>query len=79
MGLFLSSLIFVLLFSSSLVHGGDPMIPALILFGDSNIDVGNNNYIPTLSKANFLPYGRDFVTHRRTGRFSNGKSVVDYI
>ncbi|KAL0426473.1 UNVERIFIED_CONTAM: GDSL esterase/lipase [Sesamum latifolium] len=59
------------------VHG-DPLVPALLLFGDSVVDVGNNNDLQTLVKANFLPYGRDFVTHKPTGRFSNGKLATDF-
>ncbi|KAK4281584.1 hypothetical protein QN277_013057 [Acacia crassicarpa] len=60
-----------------LVHG-DPLVPALMIFGDSVVDVGNNNHLLTLVKANFPPYGRDFVTHRPTGRFCNGKLAIDF-
>ncbi|PIN04250.1 Triacylglycerol lipase [Handroanthus impetiginosus] len=61
----------------SVVHG-DPLVPALCIFGDSVVDVGNNNNLQTLIKANFPPYGRDFVTHRPTGRFCNGKLATDF-
>ncbi|XP_054811368.1 GDSL esterase/lipase At5g03810-like [Prosopis cineraria] len=71
----LVSLLAVLGFS--LVHGG-PLVPALMIFGDSVVDVGNNNRLLSLVKANFPPYGRDFVTHRPTGRFCNGKLVIDF-
>ncbi|KAL7096730.1 hypothetical protein ACP275_10G098000 [Erythranthe tilingii] len=71
------SMVVVLLSSSSSVHG-DPLVPALIIFGDSVVDAGNNNNLQTLIKANFLPYGRDFVTHKPTGRFSNGKLATDF-
>lgn len=54
-------------------------VPALFVFGDSIVDPGNNNYIPTLAKANFPPYGRDFIDHKPTGRFSNGKLSTDFI
>ncbi|KAK6920333.1 GDSL lipase/esterase [Dillenia turbinata] len=47
--------------------------PAIFVFGDSLVDSGNNNYIPTLAKSNYPPYG---IT---TGRFSNGKLAVDLI
>ncbi|KAG5243272.1 GDSL esterase/lipase [Salix suchowensis] len=60
------------------VARGDPLVPALIIFGDSVVDVGNNNNLTTLIKANFLPYGRDFVNHRPTGRFCNGKLATDF-
>ncbi|KAI4349057.1 hypothetical protein L6164_009702 [Bauhinia variegata] len=61
----------------SVAHGV-PLVPALIIFGDSVVDVGNNNYLLTPVKANFPPYGRDFVTHQPTGRFCNGKLVIDF-
>lgn len=67
----------LLVLVSSLAHG-DPLVPALIIFGDSVVDVGNNNNRTTLIKANFPPYGRDFVTHRPTGRFCNGKLATDF-
>ncbi|KAF4353050.1 hypothetical protein G4B88_010039 [Cannabis sativa] len=53
-------------------------VPAVFLFGDSTMDVGNNNNLPTLLKSNFLPYGRDF-NHTPTGRFSNGKLAIDFL
>ncbi|CAN1843347.1 GDSL esterase/lipase At2g42990 [Linum perenne] len=46
-------------------------VPAVIVFGDSSVDAGNNNVISTLLKSNFQPYGRDFDGGRPTGRFSN--------
>ncbi|XP_059063262.1 GDSL esterase/lipase At5g03810 isoform X4 [Cryptomeria japonica] len=54
-------------------------VPALILFGDSTIDVGNNNHLLTLAKSNHPPYGRDFPGKRITGRFSNGLVATDYV
>jgi len=53
------------------------LVPAIIIFGDSAVDVGNNDYLPTLFKANYPPYGRDFVNHQPTGRFCNGKLATD--
>ncbi|KAJ1408775.1 SGNH hydrolase superfamily [Sesbania bispinosa] len=47
-------------------------VPAVIVFGDSIVDPGNNNYISTIVKCNFPPYGRDFAGgNQPTGRFSN--------
>lgn len=69
---------FFLLVLVASVARGDPLVPALIIFGDSVVDVGNNNNLTTLIKANFLPYGRDYVTHRPTGRFCNGKLATDF-
>ena len=57
---------------------GVPLAPALYVFGDSLFDSGNNNLLPTLCKANFPPYGVDFVKGP-TGRFSNGRIVPDFI
>ncbi|CAN6563386.1 unnamed protein product [Malus baccata var. baccata] len=54
-------------------------IPALIVFGDSIVDPGNNNNIGTIVKCNFPPYGRDFIGKWPTGRFSNGRVPSDLI
>lgn len=53
--------------------------PAVIVFGDSSVDAGNNNFIPTVARSNFQPYGRDFKGGRATGRFSNGRIATDFI
>jgi hypothetical protein len=54
------------------------VVPAVISFGDSTIDVGNNNYLPgAVFKANYAPYGKNFRRHKATGRFSDGKIVTD--
>ncbi|XAR55310.1 Triacylglycerol lipase [Bertholletia excelsa] len=54
-------------------------VPAVIVFGDSSVDAGNNNQISTILKSNFAPYGRDFFGGRATGRFSNGRIPPDFI
>ncbi|KAL5715883.1 hypothetical protein ACHQM5_017645 [Ranunculus cassubicifolius] len=54
-------------------------LPALFVFGDSTVDPGNNNFIPTIIKSNFPPYGVDLPSHVPTGRFSNGKLTTDII
>ncbi|KAL1289754.1 hypothetical protein AAHE18_20G081800 [Arachis hypogaea] len=54
-------------------------VPAIIVFGDSSVDSGNNNFIPTIAMSNFEPYGRDFPDGNSTGRFSNGKIAPDFI
>ncbi|XP_044468850.1 GDSL esterase/lipase 7-like [Mangifera indica] len=62
------------------VHGRpstNPLTPALFIFGDSLMDCGNNNYIPTMARANYFPYGIDFG--HPTGRFCNGLTAADYI
>ncbi|XP_029127037.1 GDSL esterase/lipase At5g08460 isoform X2 [Cajanus cajan] len=57
---------------------GEPPFSAMFVFGDSLVDNGNNNYLITLAKANFNPYGIDF-SEGPTGRFSNGKTVTDIL
>lgn len=54
-------------------------VPAIIVFGDSSVDAGNNNFIPTVARSNFQPYGRDFQGGKATGRFSNGRIPTDFI
>ncbi|KAK8674261.1 hypothetical protein V6N13_112555 [Hibiscus sabdariffa] len=54
-------------------------VPAVIVFGDSSVDSGNNNVISTLLKSNFRPYGRDFYGGQPTGRFCNGRIPPDFI
>jgi hypothetical protein len=54
-------------------------IPAVIIFGDSIVDTGNNNNLATIAKCNFPPYGKDFQGQIPTGRFSNGKVPPDLI
>ncbi|CAA7027722.1 unnamed protein product [Microthlaspi erraticum] len=61
------------------VMKAQPLVPSMFIFGDSVVDVGNNNHIYTIVKANFPPYGRDFMTsHQPTGRFCNGKLATDF-
>lgn len=54
-------------------------VPAVIVFGDSSVDAGNNNQISTMLKSNFRPYGRDFFGGNPTGRFCNGRIPPDFI
>lgn len=66
------------------ILSGEPAagkVPALIVFGDSTVDTGNNNYISTVVKSDFAPYGRDLhlASGQPTGRFSNGRLAVDFI
>ncbi|TXG52021.1 hypothetical protein EZV62_021190 [Acer yangbiense] len=59
---------------------GNNEFPAIIFFGDSIVDPGNNNNrLFALAKSNFPPYGRDFIGGVATGRFSNGKIPSDFI
>nr|XP_043622407.1 GDSL esterase/lipase At4g18970-like [Erigeron canadensis] len=53
-------------------------VPCFFIFGDSLVDNGNNNRMVSMARADYLPYGIDFQSGP-TGRFSNGKTVVDAI
>lgn len=49
-------------------------------FGDSLIDVGNNNYLTyCLAKADFPWYGMDYNGGIPTGRFTNGRTIIDIV
>ncbi|GMH15188.1 hypothetical protein Nepgr_017029 [Nepenthes gracilis] len=54
-------------------------VPAIFIFGDSIFDAGNNQFIKNCTaRADFLPYGLNYF-HRPTGRFTNGRTVADFI
>ena len=79
------TLIFILLMlvSTTIIHTcsaqTDKKFPAILTFGDSTLDTGNNDFLETLFKANYKPYGKDFPGQVPTGRFSNGKLVSDIL
>lgn len=50
----------------------------MFVFGDSLVDDGNNNFLSSLAKANYLPYGIDFY-EGPSGRFCNGKTIIDFL
>ncbi|PNT77499.1 GDSL esterase/lipase At5g45950-like isoform X2 [Brachypodium distachyon] len=54
-------------------------VAAVLVFGDSIVDPGNNNNLHTMIKANHALYGKDFINHVPTGRFSNGLVPSDFI
>jgi hypothetical protein len=54
-------------------------VSAVVVFGDSTVDCGNNNYLATVVKSNFEPYGREFEAGAATGRFCDGKTAADFI
>ncbi|KAK6125645.1 hypothetical protein DH2020_040621 [Rehmannia glutinosa] len=64
--------------AGNLVAAGSPQFSAMFAFGDSLTDPGNNNYLNSLAKANYVPYGVDF-NEGPSGRFCNGKTGVDYL
>ncbi|CAF2202296.1 hypothetical protein BRARA_G03390 [Brassica rapa] len=53
--------------------------PALIAFGDSIVDTGNNNNVKTVVKCDFQPYGINFQGGVPTGRFCDGRVPPDLI
>lgn len=54
-------------------------VTCVLVFGDSSVDPGNNNRLPTFMKSNFLPYGKNFFNGRPTGRFTDGRLATDFI
>ncbi|KAG8065753.1 hypothetical protein GUJ93_ZPchr0004g39392 [Zizania palustris] len=57
-------------------------VPAMFVFGDSTVDVGNNNFLTNCKlqcKANYLHYGVDYPFQSPTGRFSNGYNLADQL
>lgn len=54
-------------------------VKCILVFGDSSIDPGNNNWLSTRTKSNFPPYGKNFISGLPTGRFSNGRLATDFI
>lgn len=56
-----------------------PLAPALYIFGDSLVDNGNNNMLLTLAKADYDPYSINFPGQVSRGRFTDGRTVADFI
>lgn len=72
--------IFLLVQLCSIINSKSvPKFPAILIFGDSTVDTGNNNYIPTIFQGNHCPYGENFPGRIPTGRFSDGKLVPDFL
>ncbi|CAL2273645.1 unnamed protein product [Prunus armeniaca] len=72
----------VLLFMIHLANAAENQgLGASFIFGDSLVDSGNNNYLPTLSKANIVPNGIDFKASggKPTGRYTNGRTIGDIV
>ncbi|KAF5195316.1 GDSL esterase/lipase [Thalictrum thalictroides] len=73
--LFLSFVFLVISFVTAASHN----VPAIFSFGDSLFDAGNNHFNRNCTvQADFPPYGQNFF-HHPTGRFTNGRTVVDFI
>lgn len=55
-------------------------VRGMFVFGSSLVDNGNNNFlVNSLAKANYSPYGVDFPLLGPSGRFTNGKNVIDLL
>lgn len=54
-------------------------VTSILVFGDSSVDSGNNNFIKTDMKGNFPPYGGNFINHKPTGRLCDGLLAPDLI
>uniref|UniRef100_A0A7N0UFR7 GDSL esterase/lipase n=1 Tax=Kalanchoe fedtschenkoi TaxID=63787 RepID=A0A7N0UFR7_KALFE len=76
----MSSILFLVMLSCLMPWAvlSEPQVPCYFIFGDSLADPGNNNFLQTQAKANYPPYGVDFPKGP-TGRFTNGRTVVDFI
>jgi hypothetical protein len=79
----------VMLLGGAVVAGGcndtrRSSVPAIFLFGDGALDVGNNQYLPSSEagdpiRADHPFYGIDFPGGNATGRVSNGYTMADFI
>lgn len=69
----------VQLFNIFLTCNALPKFSSILIFGDSLLDTGNNNFIPSLVRANHPPYGTSFPGGIATGRFSDGKLMSDFL
>ncbi|XP_061364602.1 GDSL esterase/lipase 5-like [Gastrolobium bilobum] len=67
--------------SQSLINETRTTTKAFFIFGDSTVDSGNNNYIDTIpeNKADYKPYGQNGFLQEPTGRFSDGRVIIDFI
>ncbi|KAL8218648.1 hypothetical protein R6Q57_022021 [Mikania cordata] len=57
----------------------DANVKSVFVFGDDQFDPGNNRFIKNCTfQANFRPYGSSFFYYP-TGRFTNGRTIADFI
>ncbi|PWZ38987.1 Ribosome biogenesis protein NSA2 [Zea mays] len=68
----------IVAFSGNASQGGTTL-PMIYVLGDSLAPVKNNNNLVTLLKANFLRNNIDYLGHKATGCFSNGKNSIDFL
>lgn len=79
--IFVACVLLLISLTLSAQAAGEKGLGASFIFGDSLVDAGNNNYLPTLSKANIPPNGIDFKASRGnpTGRYTNGRTIGDIV
>ncbi|KVI09026.1 GDSL esterase/lipase At2g23540-like [Cynara cardunculus var. scolymus] len=81
----IAALILFIVFTVAAADGnhndGGSILGASYIFGDSLVDAGNNNFLPTLSRANIKPNGIDFKPSggKPTGRYTNGRTIGDIV
>lgn len=75
----LMSLLFTTTTNALVKLPGNASFPAIIVFGDSIVDAGNNDDMITEARCDYAPYGIDFDGGVPTGRFSNGKVPTDIL
>lgn len=71
----------LIVFKFALISAEISYMSAFFIFGDSSVDPGNNNHIKTIpeNQANYKPYGHNSFFKDPTGRFSNGRIIVDFL
>ena len=72
-------IVFFTFYGESFEIASSSKVSALFVFGYSTVDAGNNDYILTPIKGDHAPYERDFIDHKATGRFFNGKLATDFL
>ncbi|KAL2496399.1 GDSL esterase/lipase [Forsythia ovata] len=69
---------FLVLFFAS--YSKAQSVPAMYVFGDSLVDVGNNHYLALSRLRADIPHnGIDYPGRIPTGRFSNGNNSADFL
>ncbi|KAF3788759.1 hypothetical protein EJ110_NYTH15721 [Nymphaea thermarum] len=69
---------FFILFSRFSAAITENNVKAMFIFGDSLVDAGNNDFLETTAKCNYVPYGVDFCSGY-TGRCTNGRTSADIL
>lgn len=57
---------------------GQQEAPAIWVMGDSLVDNGNNNFLRSIARADYYPYGIDYY-RGPSGRFSNARTFSDIL